>query len=93
MLTPAQTRVLAYIRQCIAQGMPPTRSEIAQHFGWRSPNAAEEHIKALCRKGMLVTVRGSSRGLRLIERITTSIPDDRDSTMVRYPLGDDCIAR
>lgn len=82
-LTPAQTRVLAYIRQCVAQGMPPTRSEIARHFGWRSPNAAEEHIKALCRKGVLaMTVPGASRGIRLIAPITISTPDDRDSTVV-----------
>jgi repressor LexA len=89
-LTPTQTRVLSYIRQCIAQGMPPTRSEISRHFGWRSPNAAEGHIKALCRKGVLaMTVPGASRGIRLIE---PSTPDDRNSTL-GHLRGDACVAR
>ncbi len=92
-LTPSQTRVLAYIRQCIAQGMPPTRSEIAQHFRWRSANAAHSHIKALCRKGVLATVPRAARGIRLMEPITSSTPHDRDSTVVRLSAGDACIAR
>jgi repressor LexA len=93
-LTPAQTRVLAYIRQCIEQGMPPTRSEIARHFGWRSPNAAEDHIRALCRKGVLaMTVPGASRGIRLVEPITISTSNDRDSALVGCYRSDVCSAR
>lgn len=91
-LTPTQTRVLAYISQRIGEGMPPTRSEIAKHFGWRSPNAAEEHIKALCRKGVLaMTVPGASRGIRLIG--PAAISDDRHSPILVYPCrGDASIA-
>jgi len=46
--------------------MPPTRAEIAQQLGFRSPNAAEEHLKALARKGVIEIVSGASRGLRLL---------------------------
>lgn len=78
-LTPNQARVLAYIRQRILEGMPPTRREIAEHFGWRSANAAEDHIKALCRKGAIaMTVPGASRGIRLIQPLATEKTDDRD---------------
>lgn len=75
-LTPSQKEVLAYIRRCIEQGMPPTRDEIARHFGWRSPNSAQCHIEALRRKGALTTVPGTSRGLRLTQAFAT---DDRDA--------------
>jgi repressor LexA len=48
-------------------GYPPTRSEIAQALGFKSPNAAEEHIKALVRKGAIRTVRGVARGIVLVD--------------------------
>ena len=55
------------IRDRINQtGMPPTRAEIAQQLGFRSPNAAEEHLKALARKGVIEIVSGASRGIRLL---------------------------
>lgn len=47
-LTPRQRQILKLIQQCIAEnGMPPTRAEIAQEFGFKSANAAEEHLRAL----------------------------------------------
>lgn len=46
--------------------MPPTRAEIARELGFRSANAAEEHLKALARKGVLEIVPGASRGIRLL---------------------------
>ena len=49
--------------------MPPTRAEIAAHLGFRSPNAAEEHLRALARKGCLELLPGSSRGIRLKDTI------------------------
>ncbi len=53
-LTAGQQEVFDLIRDHISQtGMPPTRAEIAQRLGFRSPNAAEEHLKALARKGCL----------------------------------------
>ncbi len=67
-LTPRQTEILDLIRESIAErGSPPTRAEIAAAFGFRSPNAAEEHLKALARKGAIELLPGSSRGIRLLE--------------------------
>jgi repressor LexA len=65
-LTSRQQEILQFIRGRIeATGLPPTRAEIAQEFGFRSPNAAEEHIKVLARKGVLELLPGASRGIRL----------------------------
>lgn len=67
-LTPRQAEILALIRDAIeATGFPPTRAEICQAFGFRSPNAAEEHLRALARKGALEIQDGSARGIRLTE--------------------------
>jgi len=66
-LTARQQQVYDLIRDHINQtGMPPTRAEIASQLGFRSPNAAEEHLKALARKGVIEIVSGASRGLRLL---------------------------
>ena len=65
-LTPRQSQILGLIRDFIRNsGRPPTRSEIAQAVGFRSPNAAEEHLRALARKGVIELVPGASRGIRL----------------------------
>lgn len=65
-LTARQREVLAYVRRCVqAQGVPPTRAEIARAFGFRSPNAAEAHLRALERKGVLELRDGRARGIRL----------------------------
>ena len=67
-LTARQQEVFDLIRDHISQtGMPPTRAEIAQRLGFRSPNAAEEHLKALARKGVIEIVSGASRGIRLLQ--------------------------
>lgn len=67
MLTPRQEQILDLIRKSIeTRGMPPTRAEIGKAFGFRSPNAAEEHLRALERKGVIEMIPGSSRGIRLI---------------------------
>ncbi|KFD20951.1 MULTISPECIES: transcriptional repressor LexA [Tatumella] len=66
-LTSRQQQVYDLIRDHIQQtGMPPTRAEIAARLGFRSPNAAEEHLKALARKGVIEIVSGASRGIRLL---------------------------
>lgn len=66
-LTTRQQEVYDLIRDHISQtGMPPTRAEIAMRLGFRSPNAAEEHLKALARKGVIEIVSGASRGIRLL---------------------------
>lgn len=65
-LTPRQAEVLSFIRECIEDsGMPPTRAEIAAQLGFRSANAAEEHLRALQRKGAIELVPGASRGIQL----------------------------
>ena len=65
-LTSRQEEILDYIRDYLAEtGFPPTRSEIAQKMGFKSPNAAEEHLRALARKGAIEMLPGTSRGLRL----------------------------
>jgi hypothetical protein len=68
MLTPAQGRVLAFIRQYIAQHeQAPTRKEIGDAFGFTSTNAPQEHVRALERKG-LITLTGCARGIRVNKR-------------------------
>ena len=66
-LTARQTEVLALIKDNLqATGMPPTRAEIASKLGFRSANAAEEHLKALAKKGVIEILPGMSRGIRLV---------------------------
>ncbi|WP_092994588.1 transcriptional repressor LexA [Thiohalomonas denitrificans] len=65
-LTPRQTEILQLIRETIeATGAPPTRAEIARILGFRSPNAAEGHLRALVKKGAIELIPGTSRGIRL----------------------------
>lgn len=65
-LTPRQKQILSLIQKVIVEtGMPPTRAEIAEALDFRSPNAAEEHLRALERKGAIEIVPGTSRGIRL----------------------------
>ena len=65
-LTPRQAEILELIKRNIADtGMPPTRAEIASTLGFRSANAAEEHLKALAKKGYIEIMPGTSRGIRL----------------------------
>jgi repressor LexA len=65
-LTPRQSQILDMIQDFINEtGMPPTRAEIARELGFKSANAAEEHLRALQRKGVLELVPGASRGIQL----------------------------
>jgi repressor LexA len=65
-LTGRQEQILGYIKDYLQEtGFPPTRSEIAQEMGFKSPNAAEEHLRALARKGAIEMLPGTSRGIRL----------------------------
>jgi len=68
-LTPRQAEVLRLIADFTqATGFPPTRAEIARVLGFRSANAAEDHLKALARKGFIELLAGASRGIRLGEQ-------------------------
>jgi len=65
-LTPRQRQILDFIQQSILEtGMPPTRAEISAALGFKSANAAEEHLRALARKGVLELKPGASRGIVL----------------------------
>ena len=65
-LTARQAQILKLIEDYTENsGYPPTRSEICEAMGFRSPNAAEEHLRALARKGVIDMIPGASRGIRL----------------------------
>jgi len=69
-LTQRQTEVVEFInRFCKCNGYPPTRAEIAGHFGFKSPNAAEEHIRALARKGVLTIAPRLSRSINVVQAV------------------------
>src|SRR5512135_559161 len=70
LLTPRQSEILEFIRNALTEsGAPPTRDEIARAFGFRSLNAAEQHLQALQKKGLLELVSGTSRGIRLKDSV------------------------
>jgi len=74
-LTSRQEQVLQLIRSYADEtGYPPTRAEIARILGYKSPNAAEEHIKALARKGAIEIIPGASRGIKLPELVDQGLP-------------------
>ena len=65
-LTDKQQQILDYIKEHLnLTGFPPTRSDIAIEMGYKSPNAAEDHLRALARKGAIEIIPGTSRGIRL----------------------------
>jgi len=67
-LTTRQAEVLQFIQQFMeTTGMPPTRAEMARSLGFRSINAAEEHLRTLQRKGAIELLSGTSRGIRLLD--------------------------
>ena len=74
-LTARQEQVLDVIRRHTdSTGFPPTRADIAREFGFKSANAAEEHLKALARKGAIEIIPGASRGIRLPESEEQGLP-------------------
>ncbi|MEY2804550.1 MAG: putative transcriptional regulator LexA (Repressor lexA), LexA family [Pseudomonadota bacterium] len=77
-LTARQQQILDLIQSAIARtGAPPTRAEIASELGFKSANAAEEHLQALSRKGVIELVSGTSRGIRLRSDTLRSIHESR----------------
>jgi repressor LexA len=85
-LTSRQQQVLDLVRRHIDEtGYPPTRADIARELGFKSANAAEEHLKALARKGAIEMIPGASRGIRL--------PDSAGIPIVgRVAAGDPVLA-
>lgn len=85
-LTARQQQILELIQSAIANtGAPPTRAEIASELGFKSANAAEEHLQALARKGAIELVSGTSRGIRLRGDVLRSIHESR-SKQFMLPL-------
>lgn len=77
-LTERQQQILDLVQSAIERtGAPPTRAEIAAELGFRSANAAEEHLQALARKGMIELVGGTSRGIRLKSDTLRALNDTR----------------
>lgn len=81
-LTARQTEILNLIRQHIEEtGFPPTRMDICNALGFKSPNAAEEHLKALAKKGVIALTSGASRGIRLTDALVAAA-----NTLMQIPL-------
>lgn len=79
-LTSRQQEILDFIRHAIEKtGFPPTRAEIARALGFKSANAAEDHLKALAKKGAITVLAGTSRGIRLLPEFSAhSSPSSAD---------------
>ena len=83
-LTKRQKEILAFISDHIdSAGFPPTRNDISKHFGFRSPNAAESHLRALEHKAVIRIEAGHSRGITLTSLSLSSLPP---LTASRVPL-------
>jgi repressor LexA len=81
-LTEKQKLILKFISEFIEKhGFPPTRSEVAAHFGFRSPNAAEAHLRALENKSVIGIERGAARGITLLPLAADELP-----SMTNVPL-------
>lgn len=89
-LTKRQQEILTLIESHItATGSPPTRAEIAKTMGFRSPNAAEDHLRALARKGVIELVPGTSRGIRLARTVGGVPIVNMDKIMAMQPMLSD----
>ena len=87
-LTERQLEILELIQQSIAQtGAPPTRAEIAQRLGFRSANAAEDHLQALARKGVIELRSGTSRGIRLTPQAHQHLKPTTQETSLADQIG------
>jgi repressor LexA len=83
-LTARQQQILDLIQAKVARtGAPPTRAEIAAELGFKSANAAEEHLQALARKGVIELLSGTSRGIRLNTQTLRAIQEERAK---QFPL-------
>lgn len=81
-LTARQQQILDLLRDAISTtGFPPTRAEIAAQLGFSSPNAAEEHLRALARKGVIELTPGASRGIRLVDNDSSANSAPRQFTL------------
>lgn len=92
-LTARQQQVFDLIRNEIQRtGFPPTRAEIARTFGFKSANAAEDHLKALARKGAIELIAGTSRGIRLLIGTSTGSSSPHLPVIGRVAAGSPILA-
>jgi repressor LexA len=85
-LTARQEQILQLIKDAIENtGFPPTRAEIAAELGFRSANAAEEHLQALARKGAIEISPGTSRGIRLLDKYASKTHGKSTSGQMALP--------
>ena len=94
-LTPRQAEVLELIKANMSEtGMPPTRAEIAQKLGFKSANAAEEHLKALAKKGVIEIMPGTSRGIRLLLEEEEAAPEENGLPLIgKVAAGEPILAQ
>jgi repressor LexA len=93
-LTPRQEEVLKLIKETMVEtGMPPTRAEIARELGFKSANAAEEHLKALAKKGVIEILAGTSRGIRLMTPLDDEPQDQGLPLIGRVAAGEPILAQ
>jgi repressor LexA len=93
-LTARQEEVLQLIKDTMQEtGMPPTRAEIARHLGFKSANAAEEHLKALARKGVIEILPGTSRGIRLNTPLEDQLEEQGLPLIGRVAAGEPILAQ
>ncbi len=92
-LTARQSEILALIKRYLTEhGYPPTRIEIAQELGFKSPNAAEDHLRALARKGLIEMIAGASRGIRVLD--FTALADEQKLPVIgRVAAGSPILAQ
>ena len=87
-LTERQQEIFDFVKNHISTtGMPPTRVEIAREIGFKSPNAAEEHLKALARKGYIEMLSGTSRGMRILVNDEEAANEDSLPLVGRVAAG------
>ena len=87
-LTPRQQQILDCIQTALTNtGAPPTRAEIAAEFGFKSANAAEDHLRALARKGVIELIGGTSRGIRLCSSTLRSLSAARGTPLPPLPIA------
>lgn len=86
-LTDRQQQIFDLVRSAIeTTGAPPTRAEIARQLGFKSANAAEEHLQALARKGVIELVGGTSRGIRLPTGMLQAVNEAREARGRQFSL-------
>lgn len=93
-LTPRQQQIFELIKDKIdITGMPPTRAEIARELGFRSANAAEEHLKALARKNVIEIIPGASRGIRIVQNEEELLEDQGLPLVGQVAAGEPILAQ